>query len=189
MVAHSTPATIAPWPGRCSPANASNSPPAYAVRSDCASATDARQRPNSTAKPAMQQRAWTAKRTAPPLRRTDRGEAEATSGIPDSNRRPSAWEADALPTELHPRGPRLCVFDRVGVKQNSPQVDNATPRAARVADAHPGTRPSRPRTRGSSGGARREVGAALRSQARCGSARASGRRRPSSGHRAAAPAS
>ena len=25
------------------------------------------------------------------------------SGRPDSNRRPSAWEADALPTELRPR--------------------------------------------------------------------------------------
>lgn len=25
------------------------------------------------------------------------------SGQPDSNRRPSAWQADALPTELYPR--------------------------------------------------------------------------------------
>ena len=29
------------------------------------------------------------------------------SGRPDSNRRPSAWEADALPTELRPRYPKI----------------------------------------------------------------------------------
>ena len=49
------------------------------------------------------------------VRIEDQGETGRRSGRPVSNRRPSAWEADALPTELRPRA-ATSVMGREGLE-------------------------------------------------------------------------
>ena len=46
------------------------------------------------------------KKAGTPARKRKESRPVTWSGKPDSNRRPSAWEADALPTELFPRNRR-----------------------------------------------------------------------------------
>src|SRR6266536_5884830 len=64
-------------------------------------------------------------RGVPPLDGTPR---KNWSGKPDSNRRPSAWEADALPTELFPR--RGLWFCREGRGESSRSAGWRTRRGA-----------------------------------------------------------
>src|SRR4026207_1301902 len=61
------------------------------------------------------------RRSTPELRGPESQSAKNWSGRRDSNSRPSAWKADALPTELHP--PKVianCRFPIANLKELSP---------------------------------------------------------------------
>ena len=70
-----------------------------------------------------------------------RAASSLSSGIPGSNRRHSAWEADTLPTELIPRT-RSIVLQRVSRRQALGQRTRRSPRACACEGARVWGRPS-----------------------------------------------